>query len=52
MEDSKAQRPASAGEGEIVEPYVIAGLAGVAFLAGMAAMHVMRDEQKMRRLKA
>jgi hypothetical protein len=36
-----------------MEPYVVAGFAGVAFLAGLTMAHIIRDERRMRRrLKA
>jgi hypothetical protein len=35
-----------------VEPYAYAGLAGVALLAGLIALRVVRDERAMRRLRA
>jgi hypothetical protein len=35
-----------------MEPYAVAGFAGVAFIASLMMAHIIRDERRMRRLKA
>ena len=52
MEGGQAQPSAHRGPGEIVEAYAVAGYAGIAFLASLITMYIMRDERRMRRLKA